>query len=183
MSNKGSTNSTFANGKRKNAVKKPYDERKGVMLTKVNVDAIAALIIKGMPKNRACDMVGIHRTTLHLWEKEYDQMGDRMPSTPREKLLNYAVKTIRGARAMLLQRIVDNIQEKGSEDWRAWAFMAERMFPADLAENKQISVDLRSAPATEALEKVNTLGLTEEGLDIPSVPPVPSSSPRKRGGK
>lgn len=155
-------------------------------LCKSNIDKFCVMIEQGMFKSVAIESLGIHRTTLAKWFDEADEVeGVRFVKYPetREQLLVYLVRKYSEARAKFHKIASSKMMIVGANDWRMWCERLARQYPDEFGERRDISIDIKGSPARQVLDKVNELGLTEEGLDIPPVPPVPSSSPRKRGGK
>lgn len=150
-------------------------------LDKVTVDALADMVRRGIPKSVAVESLGVDKTTMYKWLAAAREI--ETPRTENEKLLVYLLNEMNKARAEFCKIASAQMQLAGKDDWRMWAFRLERQYPDEFGERRDISIDIKGSPARQVLDKVNELGLTEDGLDIPPVPPVPSSSPRRRGGK
>jgi hypothetical protein len=79
-------------------------------------------------------------------------------------------------------KLVKEIKEcsRRQDDWRGWAWLAERMFPSEFSKPKE-----RDLPTTEDTEKripfkmlLNTGGKTlEELLDFPDIKPATPELP------
>lgn len=137
-------------------------------LTKVNIDALCTMVKDGVPRTQAAAALGINRITLWGWMKQAETITK--PANDRERLLVYLMVELGKARSKFCERCIKMIQVKGGEDWRAWAFLAERQFPEELAEHKTVTAELNSSPVVKALEKIAEL--TEDGITKQSSPAV-----------
>jgi hypothetical protein len=79
----------------------------------------------------ACESLGIGVSTFHEW---------------RQKNPDFADATTR-ARAEARIKLVKEIKRLATDDWRGWAWLAERMFPNEFGRSEARTIVIEKAPA------------------------------------
>ena len=85
----------------------------------------------------ACDLVGISERVYHKWQARGKEEVERVAEDGRRRVrkderryVQFVQATTR-ARAAAVQKRVSNIRDAASEDWRASAWLLERMKPEE----------------------------------------------------
>jgi terminase small subunit-like protein len=79
----------------------------------------------------SCETQGIGVSTYHEWRNKYPDFSD---ATTR-------------ARAEARIKLVKEIKRCSCDDWRGWAWLAERMFPAEFGRSEQRTLIVERPPA------------------------------------
>jgi len=139
-------------------------QRKSSTLTKLNIDTICQMVKNGVPKSQACAAIGVHRITLFKWIKEAEALVGTRPRDLRGRLLLYMLDEFNKAQAEFCKRCTLMVQSTGKDDWRSWAFLLERRFPNEFGQHQTQTIDIKSSPAREALDKIADAlkGITDE---------------------
>lgn len=98
------------------------------LLTRALQERICALLADANTIAASCEAQGIGVSTYHEWQHKYP---DFVAATTR-------------ARAQARIKLVKEIKRCSCDDWRGWAWLAERMFPSEFA---------RSEPRTIVIER------------------------------
>lgn len=85
----------------------------------------------------SCESLGIGLSTFHEWRRKNPDFAD----------------AITRARAEARIKLVKEIKRLSANDWRGWAWLAERMFPSEFA---------RSEPRTILIEKASAPPIVSE---------------------
>ena len=93
------------------------------------VATICDLIRSGNFKNYVAEQVGICRDTFNEWERRYPKFSDLVKSAEGER------------KETLLQRIQSaSTAPAGSVDWKAAAWILERMYPGEFSLHNRIDL-------------------------------------------
>tara|TARA_Y100000592_G_scaffold9199_2_gene12857 strand:+ start:2846 stop:3253 length:408 start_codon:yes stop_codon:yes gene_type:complete len=113
--------------------------------------AIEAGLKAGITIVAICGEVGISEKTFYNWKEKYEEFRILVDST----------------RAPFERRMLDYIEKKAFEDWRAAKFLLERRYPNEWGMNQKLDLNVNqsngSAEVISFMKQVKELEKKEEG--------------------
>jgi hypothetical protein len=97
------------------------------------IEELCGYLEEGTTIKTAATLAGISERGYHLWKKRGREEIDRVDESPRrsvrksERMYVEFVKRTEQARRKAVRKRVENVRDAGKEDWRAAAWMLERM--------------------------------------------------------
>lgn len=104
-------------------------------LDPILLDKLVAIISLGITKKDACASVGIHRDTLHQWER-WGEAG-------KEPFAEWLPK-LRAAQVETKVYMLGLMQKAASGDWRAGAWLLEKLYPKEYGRLLQIEAEVEN---------------------------------------
>ena len=128
------------------------DEIRGAYPTLAITDHIASLVAKGVPLPKAARAVGVRPSKLGEW----------MERGRNEVTGDYRrfVRAVEIAQGKFIEEKLESIDASGSKDWRAHAWLLERLYPQQFSSSKQEIAALRKQLKLTQDKLAEVLGLT-----------------------
>lgn len=134
------------------------DRHPSSKLTMGVIEEICAGIEEGATLYECCRRVKIHPRTFQKWRKKGDQnLADKKAEINEYGILVEAMKMASGAFA---SNEIRKIKEHGFEDWRASAWLLERILPEEFGQHRT-----HSDPSKENSGTTITMRVQQELLD------------------
>lgn len=114
------------------------------------IGSMAEVLRSGGTRGTACGRAGISERTFRRWMAQGAEESE-MPEADRSKYY-WFYRMMEAAMSEAKRKLDDRMIEAGKNDWRMWAWRAERLYPQDYRKQQDVTVEER--PATRESREI-----------------------------
>jgi hypothetical protein len=129
------------------------------ILTQEITQQLCAHIERGLPKEKACYLVGIDERTLHLWI-------EKGSAEDAEEIYVALMRSVKSSEARFAQSALGNMADlakAGNKNWTAYGWMLERLQPGSFAKVDRLEVTGKEGGPIESV--TNVVGASDEEIE------------------
>ena len=123
-------------------------------LTRATIDDLASFIAAGLSQSDACHLAGVAPSTLARWLKQATDLEE-------PGIMGELAAAMDRAKAEFKNKHIQGIEAAGLKDWRARAWLLERICPAEFGRRVEVQQDVSLSGPPPVIQLVPAAGVSD----------------------